>query len=382
MGEAKGVYMCLRYLTAGESHGLALVGILDGMPAGISVKAESFVRLLRKRQAGYGRGPRSQAQPDEVEVISGVVAEKTTGSPIALMIKNQNPVNLADSAGRTSVPLPGHADLPGTIKYGLDDCRLIRERASARETAMRVAISVPPRSFLNELGIRSTCFIDTIGACTANIDYAADPELLAMAVEKNGDAFLTPDARIIPAWSAIIDQSAEKHTSLGGAGTVIFWNLPIGLGSHVQFDRRLDALLAGLIMSIPAVKGVEISGSTTAIGSQPADAIFYDSLKGYQHRTNHCGGLEGGMSNGSPLIIRFFMKQLPANAGLPSVDLATREEANPSFYRSDVLALAAAAIAAESVVAVQLASEILKITGGDHFDDVRAGYQQRLRRQR
>lgn len=374
--------MCLRYLTAGESHGPALVGILDGMPAGVSVNAENFSSLLRKRQAGYGRGPRSQSQPDEVEVISGVVAEKTTGSPVALMIKNHNPVNLANSADKSLIPLPGHADLPGTIKYRLDDCRLIRERASARETAMRVALSVPPRSFLHELGIRSTCFIDTIGSCKANVDYEADPQVLAKAVEQNGDAFLTPDAQIIPAWSAIIDQSAKKHGSLGGAGSVIFWNLPIGLGSHAQFDRRLDALLAGLVMSIPAVKGVEISGYAADIASQPADAIFYDSLKGYHHRTNHAGGLEGGMSNGSPLIIRFFMKPLPANAGLPSVNLGTGEEAYPSFYRSDTHALAAAAIAAESIVAVQLASEILKVTGGDHLDDVRAGYHQIFRRQR
>lgn len=373
--------MCLRYLTAGESHGTALVGILDGMPSGVSVKPECFARLLQKRQAGYGRGPRSKTQPDTVEIISGIVDGLTIGSPVSLLIKNHNPADLSAQSAQNPVPLPGHADFAGALKYGFTSCHLIRERASARETAMRVALSVPPRNLLSMLNIKSTCFVDSLGDLPANIDYTANPEEIAAKVMANGDAFLTPDTNIIAAWSDLVDRSARQQKSLGGAGSIIFWNLPIGLGSHTQFDRRLDSVLSSLIMSIPGIKGIEISGCDSPVPTQWADALFYDQSAGFYRQTNNCGGIEGGISNGSPLIIRFFMKPLPANADLASVNLGNHQMEKPPFYRSDVHALHAAAIVAESVVAVQLACEVLKVTGGDHFGQIKERYDQMLERQ-
>lgn len=366
--------MTLRLLTAGESHGPALTGILEGMPSGVKVCPEDFSALMRRRLAGYGRGRRSQIESDQVEILSGLIGGVTTGSPIAMFINNadfarhaayMHPFNPPSPEGRINVPLPGHADLPGIQKYGFDDCRPVRERASARETAMRTALSVPARKFLAAVGVGFTCFVESIGGVCATVDYAADPSEIAAAVSAVGDEFLTPDAAVIPRWRELIDDCSASNTSLGGTGTVIFYGLPPGLGSHVHFDRRLDGILAGLVMSIPAVRGVEIGLALelSARRASAADSIGFSPASSFVRGSNFAGGLEGGMTNGQPLIIRFHMKPLPGNAAVDSVNLDSLRAEKPAHYRSDIQAVTAASVVAESVVAIQIASEILDFTG-------------------
>ncbi|PKL45627.1 MAG: chorismate synthase [Candidatus Riflebacteria bacterium HGW-Riflebacteria-1] len=375
--------MGLRYLTAGESHGAALTGILEGMPSGVEVVPECFASLLRRRRAGYGRGARQKIETDEVTVTAGLRAGYTTGAPIALQIGNAeftspgaDGVSLAahDQSSAIHVPLPGHADLPGIVKYGLSDCRNIRERASARETVMRTALSVPPRCLLEALEVRSLCLVECLGGITASIDYNQSPAALAELIAAGGDDFMTPDLAIIQSWKRLVDSAASDNASLGGTAAVIFWNLPIGLGSHTQHDLRLDSRLAGLLMSIPAVRGVEIGMALQqASGDCPAaDPIAYDSKNGWSRMTNYAGGLEGGMSNGAPLLLRFHMKPLPANARVDSVDLRSGQLAQPEFYRSDTQAITAAAVVAESIIAIELASQLVKMTGGETLQQVSA----------
>ncbi len=374
--------MSLRFLTAGESHGAALTGILDGMPAGVKITSEDFAAVLRRRRAGYGRGPRQQVEVDEVQVTAGLRGGYTTGAPIALHIENavknelreqMHPFTVSDERqAAIAVPLPGHADLPGAIKYGLHDCRNIRERASARETVMRTALSVPPRCLLRMLGIKSLCLLEQLAAVTAEIDYQGDPAELAKLIAENGDDFMTPDSKVVEPWKSLVDSARADNKSLGGTAAVIFWNLPAGLGSHTQPDLRLDSRLAALLMSIPAVRGVEVGMALKQAHGQcsPADPIVFSAEAGWSRASNFAGGIEGGMTNGEPLIMRFHMKPLPANAGLPSVDLRTGQPATPAFYRSDTQALTAAAVVAESIVAIELASQLLAMTGGSTLEQI------------
>ncbi len=375
--------MSLRFLTAGESHGSALTGILDGMPAGVQVTCEDFAAVLERRRRGYGRGPRQQIENDEVRVTAGLRAGYTTGAPISLLVENAAHSDLHDcmkpfteydqQKSAIAVPLPGHADLAGVLKYGLNDCRNIRERASARETVMRTALSVPPRCLLRALGIESVCLLEQLASVAAAIEYQSDPVELAKLVAEAGTDFLTPDKNIVATWKTLVDSAAAANKSLGGTAAVIFWNLPAGLGSYNQHDLRLDARLTALLMSIPAVRGVEVGlGQQQAHGQCPAaDPITFSSEAGWSRTSNYAGGLEGGMTNGEPLILRFHMKPLPANAGLTSVDLRTGQPASPAFYRSDTQALTAAAVVAESVVAVELASQLLEMTGGSTLEQIR-----------
>ena len=358
----------LRYLTAGESHGPALTAILEGMPPGISISQEDFDELLKKRNAGYGRGKRSQMEPEKVEVLSGIVNGKTIGSPISIMIRNADyenhkaymaPFNATNpELGEINIPLPGHADLAGMIKYGFKDCRYVRERASARETAIRTAISVPARNLLKAKGITSICMVESIGEIKANIDLEASKEELEKAIDANGNDYLTPDKNVIPEWKALIDECKEKNISLGGSGVVVFYGLPIGLGSYVEYDRRLDGIISKSVMSIPAIKGIEIGNAYMLAQNQgnSADSIVFDEKRGFYRSSNLAGGLEGGLSNGQPLIIRFYMKPLPANSKVESVDIKTGKSIYPDYYRSDTQAITAAAVVAESVVSLELAS--------------------------
>ena len=357
----------LRYLTAGESHGPALTGILEGMPAGVKIEQSDFAKVLKKRQAGYGRGKRCQIETDKVEVLSGIVNGRTIGSPIALVIRNKDydkhkdymaPFDAADiEAGRINIPLPGHADLPGMIKYGFKDCRYVRERASARETAIRTAISVPARCLLKEKGITSLCFVESIGGIKADLNLNSTKDELEKALIEVGDDFLTPDKKIIESWKNLIDDCEREKTSLGGSGIVIFYGLPVGLGSYVEYDRRLDGKLASVIMSIPGIKGCEIGNASeiAKMRGNAADEILYKNNT-FMRSGNLSGGLEGGVTNGQPLIIRFFMKPLPANAMVNTVDLQTGKTCKPEYYRSDIQAVTAAAVIVESVVALELAS--------------------------
>lgn len=361
----------LQYLTAGESHGPALTAILEGMPPGVSISQEDFDELLKKRNSGYGRGKRSKIEPEKVEVLSGIVNGKTIGSPISIIIRNSDYENHKDymapfnatnpEAGEINIPLPGHADLAGMIKYGFNDCRYVRERASARETAIRTAISVPARNYLKEKGITSICMVESIGGIKADINLETPKEQLENLINENGYDFLTSDKQIIPKWKQLIDECTEKNISLGGSGIVIFYDLPIGLGSYVEYNRRLDGMLAQAIMSIPAIKGIEI-GNAYKLSQKKGDSsdkILFETNKGFYRTSNFAGGLEGGMTNGQPLIIRFYMKPLPANPNIESVDLKTKKAVKPDFYRSDTQAITAAAVIVESITAITLASSLL-----------------------
>lgn len=378
--------MGLRYMTAGESHGFALAGILEGMPSGVGVCSEDFTRLLNHRRIGYGRGARQKIELDKVKVLSGIYNGITIGSPIALIIENidhpnhsdymcvfretENP--LAVSSGIINVPLPGHADLAGAVKYGLDDCRFIRERASARETAMRTALSLPARVLLQELDISSVCMVESIGGVKANIDYSKSVKEQRSAIDCGLYDFLTPDPDIVKVWRNLVDESASQKKSLGGTVSIIFENLPIGLGSHVHYDRRLDARIAGLMMSIPAVKGVEIGQAIELANTRGdiGDAIIYSQNDGWKHTSNFNGGINGGISNGMPIVIRLHMKPLPANSNLPSVNLKTGKISATDYYRSDVHALPATAIVAESIIALELAKQLLELLGGDDIKTI------------
>lgn len=379
--------MSLKFLTAGESHGPALCGIIEGLPAGIEVAQEDFDLLLQKRWAGYGRGARKKIESDRVEVLSGIVAGHTIGSPVSLLIRNQDyqahkssmaPFGNESVRAAINVPLPGHADFAGAMKFNFDDCRYIRERASARETAMRSALSVPARNFLQMLGIGFTCLVESIGAVDAEIDYRQPPQELAAAVDSGAKEFLCPDHKIFPAWKELIDKAKTSGHSLGGTAAVVFWNLPIGLGGFSQADQRLDARLAAGIFSIPGVKGVECGHGldlSRKVGMN-YDALSYEQKRGFVRNGNIAAGIEGGLSNGEPLIMRFHLKPLPGGAVADSLDLKTLEAKKPAAYRSDTQALQAAAVVAESVVAMEIAAEILAFTGGVDFENIFARLEQ------
>ncbi len=358
----------LRYLTAGESHGPALTAILEGMPPGVEIAQEDFDELLKKRNAGYGRGKRSKIESEKVEVLSGIVNGKTIGSPISIIIRNSDydnhkqymaPFNATNTKdGEINIPLPGHADLAGMIKYGFKDCRYVRERASARETAIRTAISVPARNLLKEKGITSLCMVESIGDIKAKINLETSKNELERKINDVGFAFLTPDKNIVQKWQKLIDDCQDKNISLGGSGMVIFYGLPVGLGSYVEYDRRFDGIISQSVMSIPAIKGIEIGNAyeLSKTKGNTTDRIFFDKEKGFYRKTNFAGGLEGGMTNGQPLIIRFYMKPLPANSNIESVNLQTGKPVKPDFYRSDIQAVTAAAVVVESVLSLEIAS--------------------------
>ncbi len=373
--------MSLKYLTAGESHGPALCGIIDGIPAGVEIEPQDFDLLMKKRWAGYGRGGRRKIETDRVEVLSGIVNGKTIASPISLLIKNQDyqphkspmaPFAEANERLAVKVPLPGHADFPGLMRHRFDDCRLVRERASARETAMRTALSLPARNLLQALDVRFFCLVESIGGIDAKVDYLQNIEEMAQAVAESSDLFLTPDHKVCDRWREIIDKAQTLGNSLGGTAAVVFWNLPIGLGGYSQADQRLDARLAEKIMSIPGVKSVEC-GFAAALSRQAGsfvDSLKYDQERGFYHGSNNAAGIEGGMTNGEPLIMRFHMKPLPGGGDADSVNLATLLPQRPEPYRSDTQALQAAAVVAESIVALELADQILRLTGGADLETV------------
>lgn len=385
----------LRYLTAGESHGKALIGILEGMPKGVPVVEMDFVPLMAWRQAGYGRGLRCKIESDSVEILSGIRFGKTLGSPISLMIENRDYANWSElmdhhpgkisTNRKVAAPRPGHADLAGAMKYGCDDIRDILERASARETAMRVALSVPARKMLAALNIESVAFVAALGGIAAKVTGDEPILMIKKKLTKSGAEFLSPDPSVKKAWKKVIDEARLQGDTLGGVVEIRFGGLPPGLGSHVAFDRRLDGLLGQALLSLPAVKAVEIGqGFSMAgrLGSEVRDQICFSTAQGYSRSANFGGGLEGGMTNGETLVVRCSMKPIPTVRGGSSIELKTHRRVEAVYERSDTAAVQALALVAESVVALGLAGAILEKFGGDTLADMllaEKAYRRRLK---
>lgn len=347
----------MRFLTAGESHGKCLTIIIDDVPANFEVDIDFINNELAKRQQGYGRGGRMLIETDKVEVKSGIRFGKTLGSPICFEIKNKDFENWQEKMSsekidkefeKITLPRPGHADLSGCIKYNQDDIRNILERSSARETASRVAVGALAQNFLQKFNIKGSAKVISVGG-------SADENIK----EK-------------------VDIAKEKGTTLGGVFEIKFENLPVGLGSFVQWDRRLDGILAQAIMSIPAVKAVEIGEgiqSAYVFGSDFHDEIYFENNE-YKRKTNNAGGIEGGMTNGEDLVIRGYMKPIPTmKTPLKSVDIKTKKESDAHFERSDVTAVEACSVVALNMTAIMLFTEFQKRYGFDNFEQIKANYE-------
>lgn len=382
-----------RFFTAGESHGRGLVTIVEGLVADLPLEAEYINRELARRQQGYGRGPRMKIEEDRVEIISGVRYGLTIGSPIALLIPNRDWQNWQDlmsisppeeKAEPITRPRPGHADLAGVTKYGLKDIRPIMERASARETAARVAAGAIAKRFLEEFGIVIHSHTIAIGQCHCELNKAVSVDWQRVEISPVRCA----DARLEREMVAAIDEAKAQGDTLGGAFEVIAIGVPIGLGSHVSWDRRLDGKIAQAIMSINAVKGVEIGlGFALAAvrGSQAHDVIEPErpAIAGearqslpWHHATNHAGGIEGGMSNGEDIVVRAAVKPVATLTNpLPSIDLRSGEIAKAHYERSDVCVVPAAGVIAEAMLAIVLADACLEKFGGDNLKETLANYR-------
>ncbi len=382
----------LRYLTAGESHGEALTAILEGMPSGLAIDEAYIATQLHRRQQGYGRGGRMRIEKDFAKIASGVRFGKTLGSPISLRIDNLDWKNWrqkmrvdGDGEGQpvVTVPRPGHADLPGAIKYQHDDLRNVLERASARETTARVAVGAIARKFLESLGVSIASHVMQIHDAESKfslIDYASgvDASVLIPIHEINSRADASPvrclDETAAQKMIARIDEAKEKKDTVGGIFEVAAFNVPIGLGSHVQWDRRLDARLSAAMMSIQAIKGVEVGQGFHVAGvwgSAAHDEIYFDDTRGFFRKTNRAGGIEGGISNGEPVVVRVAMKPLSTlMRPLASVDIKTKEAVAAHIERSDVCAVPAAAVIGEAMMALVLADALLEKFGGDSMKEI------------
>jgi chorismate synthase len=386
----------LRFLTAGESHGAALVAIVEGLPAGLALSQGAIDSELRRRQAGHGRGRRMAIEADRAEILSGVRHGVTLGSPVALLIRNKDWVNwewtmaveadppeTAGGARRAPVtrPRPGHADLAGALKYGHDDLRNVLERASARETAARVAAGACARVLLEHVGIRIASHVTAIGDVAIGSSAAVPFDKIAETANDEGVRCVEPAAaaRMI----AAIDAAKAAGDTLGGTFEVVATGVPAGLGSYVQWDRRLDARLAQALMSVPAVKAVSIGDGVAAAarpGSQVHDAILpaADGSRPFQptRPTNHAGGLEGGVTNGEEVRVTGYLKPIATlMSPLPSIDLRTGADAPAAIERSDTCAVPAAAVIGEAVVAFVLADALLESFGGDTVETIARGLQ-------
>lgn len=345
----------LRYLTAGESHGKALTAILEGMPAGLKVDVARINQELKRRQSGLGRGKRMQIEPDTSQILSGLKNGITLASPIALLIENKD--SGMEKMHKVSCPRPGHADLAGFLKYGFDDIRNVLERASARETAVRVGIGAICKIFLDEFKIKIYSRVISIGG-ESHFQNMREKVYEAMA----------------------------KKDTLGGIFEVVAKGVPVGLGSYVQADRRLDSRIAQAIVSIPGIKAIEFGlgfGYADQFGSESHDAIYYTRAKGYFRKTNNAGGMEGGISNGQDIVIRACMKPIcTLLKPLDSVDVKSKKQSKAAVERADICVVEAAGVIAESGLAYVLADALLEKFGADSLSDIKetfAAYQKRIK---
>ncbi len=381
--------MTLRYLTAGESHGPGLVAIAEGFPAGVAIDLAAVDHDLGRRQKGYGRGGRMKIEKDAAQFLAGIRGGLTTGAPIALVVWNKDHENWKDLVSPTArggkkftAVRPGHADLAGSLKYGFDDARDALERASARNTATLVALGSLARQLLSACGVRVTSRVVAIGEARHEVGTPPGPAAHGR-IDASEFHVETPEAEA--AMKAVVDREKARGASVGGLVEVWAEGLPIGLGSYVHPDRRLDARLALALMGVQAIKAVEVGDGTRVDwpGDQVHDAVHHDPARGFWRETNRAGGLEGGMTNGSPLRVRAYMKPIPTMlTPLASVDLLTREATQARYERSDVCAVPAAAVVAEAVVAWELAAALVEKFGGDTLGDLRAAmgaYAARIR---
>ncbi len=407
---------CLRFLTAGESHGKTLIGILEGIPSGLFISAEDIDRDLKRRQVGHGRGGRMKIESDHAEILSGVRWGKTIGSPITLLIENKDYKNWlegmspdADAEGSIPAvtrPRPGHADLSGAIKYVQRDIRNILERSSARETAMRVALGAVTKKFLYGFNIKIGSYVIQIGSQKSEVrsQISNEEELFENFEKAEKSPVRCPDEEASKKMVKMIDKTIKEGNSLGGIFEVFVTGVPIGLGSHIQWDRRLDGRLTRALMSIQAIKGVEVGLGfeiSRMFGSEVMDEIFYEAkskeqvpphpplakggnvggniseigITGFYRKTNYAGGIEGGVTNGMPIILRAAMKPIPTlKRPLHSVDIITKEPVEAAYERSDVCAVPAAGVIGEAMVALTIADAFLEKFGGDSITETKHNY--------
>ncbi|MDW8166958.1 MAG: chorismate synthase [Acidobacteriota bacterium] len=390
--------MAIRFLTAGESHGRALVAIVEGFPAGLSVDVEFIARELRRRQGGFGRGARQKIERDRAEILSGVRHGRTLGSPIALLIENRDFANWQEvmaleprafederKARRVVRPRPGHADLAGGLKYNTHDLRDILERASARETAARVAVGALAKLLLREFGLEVSSHVLMVGGVPEQPREDVSWEEIQAIPEDSPLRCADPEleAHMI----ARIEEAMRAGDTVGGLFEVVAHGVPPGLGTHTQWDLRLDGRLAQAIMSIQGVKAVEIGLGVMAArwpGSRVHDEIFYDATeRRFYRKTNRAGGIEGGISNGEEIRVRGYLKPLSTlRRPLNSVNVVTKEPAEATFERSDVTAITAAGVIGEAMVAIVLAQAMREKFGGDSLEEMKQqflAYQEQLR---
>ncbi len=386
-----------RFETAGESHGECLVATLTGLPAGVPISVDAVNRELWRRQQGYGRGGRMKIETDTAEIVSGVRHSQTTGAPVAVIVRNRDwknwtealPVEAAPDSAEKQKPLkrprPGHADLAGAIKYNYHDARYILERASARETTARVALGALAKQYLKQFGIEVLSHVIQVGS--ARLERRAEWEELAALAEKDEVLLGCVDPEAEARMKAVVDEAYRTGDTVGGVFEVRAHGVPVGLGSHITWDSRLDGKLAQAILSIQAVKGVMIGEAELAaeeFGSKVQDTIHYDREgRRFTRGANQAGGLEGGITNGQDIVVRGYLKPISTlRRPLESVDLDTREPALAAYERSDVCVVPAAGVIGEAMVALVLAGAMVEKFGGDSLTEARRnfdGYIQQVR---
>jgi chorismate synthase len=379
----------LRFETTGESHGECLVATLTGLPAGIPISLDSINRELWRRQQGFGRGGRMKIETDQVRVVSGVRHSQTIGSPIAIIIENKDWKNWTEALPVEDIegsedkrkpvtrPRPGHADLAGAIKYNFQDARYILERASARETTARVAVGAVAKTFLGQFGVGILSHVIRVGS--ANLDRLASWDELVALAEKNDVLLGCVDSEAEQKMKEVVDVAYRTGDTVGGVFEVVAHNVPPGLGSHITWDTRLDGRLAQAIVSMQAVKGVEIGladEGSSSFGSRVQDTIQYDrEERRFTRGANRAGGLEGGMTNGQDILVRGLLKPISTlRRPLESVDFATRERALAAYERSDICVVPAAGVIGEAMVAIVLAQAFLEKFGGDSLVETKRNF--------
>ncbi|MEA2646214.1 MAG: chorismate synthase [Chloroflexota bacterium] len=376
----------MRLLTAGESHGPRLTVILDGVPAGMRLRAADIDADLRRRQGGYGRGGRQQIENDHVELVGGVRLGRTLGTPVAMIVTNRDyenwektmsPAPTGYKPTRVTRVRPGHADLAGALKYGFDDVRNVLERASARETTSRVAAGGVAKALLRNFGVEVRSYVASLGGIDAKVAEDVDWE----AVEAS--PVRTPDPAAEKRMVRAIDRAREDGDTLGGVFTVVATGVPVGLGTYAQWDQRLDGLLAQAITSVPAVKAVELGAGVAAAGlrgSQVHDQPRYSRQRGFHHLTNRQGGLTGGVTDGMPVVVSGYLKPISTlRKPLTTVDLHTRKEIQAHYERSDICVVPAAGVIGEAMVALTLAAALRAKTGGDSLREMKRNLAAYLR---